>query len=391
MEDGSHSPVQDTIATSEAAQRMWPVVVVGGGVAGTCVAAGIAARGIGVLLIDKGRAPRNKTCGCCMNLRAMRGLERLGLLEPVLALNPPTLSGMILLRGTAHARIPFPKQGGHAPIAVSRLALDRVLVASAISRGAHFLGESRVISSRLEGDHRIVRVRASDGQSVVLRAGIVVACDGLGSALAREAGLDLPQVESGKIGASTILDSAAFSLATDQITMATGNAGYVGVVALEDGRWNVAAAMHADAAKVGISESVSRLLSDCGIAGPDLGQIKWTTCPRLGREVSKPWAERLLLAGDSSGYIEPITGEGMAWAVAAAESAAAIAAEPWRDASGKAYARAWTRRVASSRKAVRGASALLDHSWIAKGAIRTLGAIPSAGRVLGDSLNQDPR
>ncbi len=384
-------PIHDTIDALSAEELKWPVIVIGAGIAGTCVAASLASKGVQVLLVDKGRPPRNKTCGCCMNLRAVRGLDRLGLLETVSALAPRAIDGMILLRGEAKAAIPFPKQGALSPIAVSRIALDRALLAAAISRGAHFLGDTRVISSRLEGDHRVVRVRASDGYSAVLKAGIVVACDGLGSGLARGAELDLPHLENAKVGASAIFEPNAFDLPSGKIIMATGDSGYVGVVQLEDARWNVAAALHADALKEGISHMIARLLDECRISHPDISATKWTTCPKLGREVIRPWTDRMLLAGDSSGYIEPITGEGMAWAVAAAESAAAVACEPWSDSSGKEYGRAWTRRVATSRKAVRSASALLDRGWMATGAIRTLGAIPSAGKALGESLNQDPR
>lgn len=387
----ARSPIADSIELSKAAESTWQVIVVGGGVAGTCAAAALATQGVRVLLLDKGRAPRNKTCGCCMNLRAVRGLHRLGLKEVLDALAPREIHGMHIIRGNTSAAIPFPIMKGIRPIAVSRIALDHALLSAAISRGAHFLGETRVVSTTHEVGRRVVRVRAPEGRAETLHAEVVLACDGLGSTLAREAELDLPQLERGKIGASAVFPEGAFRLPADKITMATGDLGYAGVVQLEDGTWNVAAALHADSLKDGVSQVIAQLLRECAIGAPDLTATKWTTCPRLGREVTRPWAERMLLAGDSSGYIEPITGEGMAWAIAAAESAAACASEPWNSGTGRAYERDWNRRVASSRKAVMGASRILDRGWVAERAIKTLGAMPSMGEALGRALNQDPQ
>ena len=46
-----------------------------------------------------------------------------------------------------------------------------------------------------------------------------------------------------------------------------------------------------------------------------------------------PWvaAHRVLVLGDAAGYIEPFTGEGIAWAMAAAEAVVPIAEEAARD------------------------------------------------------------
>jgi flavin-dependent dehydrogenase len=45
----------------------WQVVIVGAGVAGAYVAARLAHAGVSVLLVDRGRFPRNKVCGACLS------------------------------------------------------------------------------------------------------------------------------------------------------------------------------------------------------------------------------------------------------------------------------------------------------------------------------------
>jgi menaquinone-9 beta-reductase len=65
-------------------------------------------------------------------------------------------------------------------------------------------------------------------------------------------------------------------------------------------------------------------------AVPGLGQLAWRGTPPLTRRVVRPAAERLLLAGDAAGYVEPVTGEGMAWAMASGAAVARAAAQACR-------------------------------------------------------------
>ena len=55
-------------------REIWDAVVVGGGVAGSYVAAHLAHAGADVLLVERDRFPRDKVCGCCLNDRALGAL-----------------------------------------------------------------------------------------------------------------------------------------------------------------------------------------------------------------------------------------------------------------------------------------------------------------------------
>lgn len=55
------------------------------------------------------------------------------------------------------------------------------------------------------------------------------------------------------------------------------------------------------------------------------------------------------LVGDAAGYVEPLTGEGMAWAIESAEAlVATIGRLGWNATGAAAYRRAWLERCAAS-------------------------------------------
>ncbi len=61
--------------------RIWDVVVVGAGPAGTMAAREAARLGCSVLLVDKASWPRPKVCGCCLNETALSVLEEVDLTD----------------------------------------------------------------------------------------------------------------------------------------------------------------------------------------------------------------------------------------------------------------------------------------------------------------------
>src|SRR5262249_1926756 len=75
--------VGPAMTVEEAGSRVWDVLVVGAGPAGTMAARELAQRGAAVLLVDRAAFPRWKVCGCCLNHRALSTLEAAGLGEMV--------------------------------------------------------------------------------------------------------------------------------------------------------------------------------------------------------------------------------------------------------------------------------------------------------------------
>jgi flavin-dependent dehydrogenase len=110
--------------------------------------------------------------------------------------------------------------------------------------------------------------------------------------------------------------------------MASDPDGYVGLVRLEDGRVDVAAALRRDGTRetpggrvdlsVGKAILLDRMNAILGRSG--FGQLppghaeSLMTTPPLHR-ARKVGFGSLLAIGDAAGYVEPFTGEGMAWAI----------------------------------------------------------------------------
>jgi flavin-dependent dehydrogenase len=307
---------------------------------------------------------------------------------------------MILSNRALRTRVAFPARDSLLWYSISRRDLDAALAEEAVRRGARVVAGARVVGSRLEDDSRILQVRDEEGATHEIRAEIVLACDGLGSVTARHAGLvekPLPLLRP-KIGVSAQLQSDAFDCPPQWITMTFHRDGYAGIVGVrakehsQSHMWNAAAAIVPEALRAhgGPWKAVLHLLCENGISTTNAGvdPINVATCPVLARRINRPWAPRLLLAGDAAGYVEPFTGEGMAWALSAAWEAAELAASGWTESTGPAYESAWRRLVGSRRRAATIAALILDSPLAGAGVLAVLRLIPKLGSVTARHLAQ---
>lgn len=370
-----------TIGMGEAAARRWDVIVVGTGMAGAAVAHGLARRGMAVLMVEKGRHPRAKACGGCLHPRGVALMEEMGMG----GLLPAARCDAVELRepGAPVVRLPL----GRPFRVVDRAVLDAAMVGAAVGAGAEYLCDCTVVGSSLAEGVRRVDCRAPGGGAMALRGALVVAADGLNSVLARGAGLVRPARSwwRPKVGVSAEGEGPV-SLDLSAITMLCAGWGYLGVVAMGAGRWHLAAAVQAgELARHGTRGIIHAALEQHGLAGMQLLEGTMATTPALTRRLARPWAERLLVVGDAAGYMEPITGEGMTWALAGARAAVAAAAGGWHAGTGVEYAARWRREVARRRRWVRLAAMVLDRPALRRVAWRLMAmgdALPAmAGRM----------
>jgi flavin-dependent dehydrogenase len=111
--------------------------------------------------------------------------------------------------------------------------------------------------------------------------------------------------------------------------------GYVGVSRIREREYNVAAAVDRKVLlRTTPAKIVAGILMHAGIAFQSgLLSAHWRGTPPLTSRPKHVAAERVLLIGDAGGYIEPFTGEGMAFALEAAAAITPLAAEAvqsWR-------------------------------------------------------------
>ena len=367
-----------TLDLPEAAHRGWDILVVGAGPSGALAAREAARGGASVLLVDKACFPRPKVCGCCLNPAALAALESVGLKDLPGQLGARPLKEFRLAAGGRVARIPLP-----AGAALSREALDGALVEEAIRTGVSFLPEATASLDELEENCRRLLL-SHGGKQLSVKARVVLAADGLGGRLLEaQPYLRNQTAPFSRIGVGAVADTAPDFYQPGVISMACGKGGYVGLVRLEDMRLDIAAALDPPFVREasGPHEAVRRILRQAGLPEiKGLEELRWRGTPPLTRSRSRLVAERLLVIGDAATFIEPFTGEGIAWAFASAKAAAPLALElarAWNPPLADQWTQIHRQMIGRRQHACRLISRLLKHPTLANVAVRILSQAPS--------------
>lgn len=335
------------------------VVVVGGGPAGAAVAIALGRRGRRVVVLDRATFPREKACGECLSPGAVAHLHALGVAADVLAAGATPVRGLRLTApdGT-RAEAYYPQ--GALGYAVPRMRLDPALLAAARrTPGVEVREHAAVSGLRFAGDaNDVVPGVPSAGGADAGGAGGAFAGDAAGAPAGRGAvigvvsggepirarlvvGADgrFSQVRQWAFGKdpATRTDRYCFVMPFEGALMpddmlACGLRG-PGLQYLQvyqgRGRYHVCLVVdgatrdeHRLTTAEGFAALCRRLpglaerLGDATPAGPLKGMpMNPYAAPRLV-------ADGLLLAGDATGFLDPITGEGMCRALDGAALAA---------------------------------------------------------------------
>lgn len=361
--------------------RTWDVVVVGAGPAGSTAARELARRGVNVLLADKATFPRSKVCGSSLNGVALAALTSIGLGNLPAACGAVPMRSMKLVAGSRSADVPLP-----TGVILSREVFDAALVREAETAGAIFAPDTMVKLDEQTGNE-VRSLTLADGRT--LSARIVILATGLaGSHSHADAG--------SRLGAGAVVpgDCAPDFFEPGTIFMATGCGGYVGLVRLEDYRLDIAAAFDASFvhSSGGLGHAAAAILAATRWpAIADLAELHWKGTPALTRRHATLAGHRFFAVGDAAGYLEPFTGEGIAWAIASAIALAPIAhraCKAWDDRFIGEWRRAHTRIVSRRSGICRIASRLLRSQRLTGLAVRMISALPILARPVVATINR---
>ena len=298
---------------------LWDVAVIGAGPAGSMAARECARRGLRVALLDKAAFPRVKVCGCCVSRGALSVLENVGLAHLVRELGGvPLREWHVAAQGRVAALTDL-----NLGVSLSRSALDAALVSAAVAAGVTFLPNTAALIGDCGERTRSVQVRTGQGPGN-LAARVVVAAAGLNARAE-----DPAHRHGNRLGAAAIADSAPEVLGPGKVYMACAKSGYVGAVRLEDGRLNLAASLAPQLIRElgGLGPAAAAVLEDAGIAIPRCDALGWQGTTYLTYRPRRVADDRLFLVGDAAGYVEPFTGEGIAWALGTGAAVAEFAAQ----------------------------------------------------------------
>ena len=369
------------------------MLVVGAGPAGSTAALACAARGLRVVLAEKQAFPRPKVCGCCLNKRALSVLEEVGVEAALVRAGGQGLHHVSLHAGGRHAALPLP--GG---LAVSRARLDFELATAAAGRGADFRERCRV--DRIEATEqgwRAALVRQG-GRRSTLEAGVVLVAEGLAGRLLDDSPLGRVRTRrDSRIGVGSVAPVESHHFPPGVISMACGAGGYVGAVVLENGSLDLAAAIDGEASRRagGPGPLVASIVREAGVdLGFDAASLKWRGTPRLTRKRVRLADHRLFVLGDAAGYVEPFTGEGMAWAMTAGLMVSRYAAEGvdrWRPELVERWHGDMRRLVRRRQRWCKALAYALRRPGLSAAMVACLGATPGLGRPVVRSMNEPMR
>jgi len=263
------------------------ITIAGGGLAGLSLGIGLAGRGVPVTLCEAGSYPRHRVCGEFINGVREETLEVLGIADLVSsARRLESTAWFVGGEKVLEEALPEAARG------VSRYGLDRRLAERFVARG----GELRERE----------RVEQAEGEGVVWAVG--------------------RQADRGSEWIGLKVHARAMETATD-LEMHLGEAGYVGMARVEEGRVNVCGLFKKQEGVRGKGAGLlAGYLERNGMSGLaarmaegdlDEGSFVGVSAFRLGRQV----ADGLCRVGDAESIIPPFTGNGMSMALEAAESA----------------------------------------------------------------------
>jgi flavin-dependent dehydrogenase len=365
---------------------MCDVLIVGAGPAGAVAGLVLARAGVRVRLVDRASFPRDKLCGDTVNPGTLARLERLGVAGEVVA-RGLRVDGMVVT-GEGGVAVEGRYPAGVHGRAIVRRELDWLLVQAAIAAGCEFETGINVrgavgAGSKAGGVVHGVRVSARDGEAQI-DAPITIAADGRRSTIAFGLGFARHPARPRRwaIGAyydnfphrvGGVSDPAAERGALGEMHVRRGR--YIGIAPIPGGLTNVClvrpsrpgdAELRDPAALLARELQRDPLLRDRA-AGARLASAPVVLGP-LAVDVDRDRAiDGLLVAGDAAGFIDPMTGDGLRFAVRGGELAAAAAL--------RALAHGWRgvhTQLAAERRAEFGAK------WRFNRALRALVASPRA-------------
>lgn len=345
----------------------WDLVIVGGGPAGTAAAAAaIGARPeLRILIVDRHDFPRDKTCGDGIAAEALDVAAELGFaMGPLLAGCPPIDRLRLTAPGGAVADRPMAR----AVRVIPRAILDARLLADVRERGVAFRRHT-VRRLTLAGDGIVL--------DRTIRAAMVIAADGAESMIRRA--ITAPRRRNPPV-ALALRGYAAELPGQDGaqlITMSARNwPAYAWSFPIGDGRANVGyGELLTDRPlnREALRDGMSRLLPGLDPEPDGLRAHRLPLSPGRPRIADG----RVLLAGDALSLINPLSGEGIFYALRSGSLAgrAAVAALGGEvPDAGAAYRRSMDRALRRHLRTTDRLDRMLRHPWLLDAGIRAAAA-----------------
>lgn len=311
---------------------MHDVIVIGAGPGGSATAHYLARRGLDVLLLDKSDFPRDKTCGDGLTPRALDVLADMGLLDEVARAGSRATGVKIFAPNGLGVSAPIPRKDALPDyvLVVPRYALDDAIRRRAVASGARFQSPVHVVDVQPEADHVTVRGERG-GRPAAFKGRMAVVAAGANLKLLSRMGV-LRRPPPLMLAARAYFEGVrgldediyfhfdgvplpgygwAFPLSESSANVGAGffRVGWVSRNVPDTPRQAFDAFVR--------SPAMQRRLSSARRAGPVKGfplRVDFASAPTF--------AERTVFVGEAAGLVNPLTGEGIDYALESGRLAA---------------------------------------------------------------------
>jgi len=281
-----------------------PVLIIGAGPAGSSAAATLAKAGVGCLIIDKATFPRDKLCGGLVTGRCMgliRDVFDLEFDDTILSESSDIklmMNGHTLSRISDHTQLNF----------TMRFDFDHWLLRRAVALGADL--RTGVAVTEITDDH----VTLSEGERITFD--ILIGCDGVNSRVAQHLFGD--SFDPKTIGFGLEVEAPKRADHSVEIDFGVAQWGYGWVFPKRNSTTVGVGGIHRK--NTDLKQRLNAYLKKQGVDPSDC-KIKGQYIP-FGDYRKIAGRDNIVLCGDAGGMVDPITGEGIGYAIQSGAAAA---------------------------------------------------------------------
>lgn len=308
------------------------VAVIGAGPGGSATAYFLAKQGLNVALIDKANFPRPKTCGDGLTPRALKVLREMGILGKVQQTGF-RIDGIELLAPSGEVtQLPIPDEGNlpNFLVTIPRLKLDEIIFEKAQAAGAIFLAKHKALAIEQERDKVIIQSQTGK-QIKSTKARIAVIATGANTLLLKQTGI-LPKIPTMILAARAYFEGV---LEIDNHVQAHFKGiplpGYGWVFPISESMANIGIGFWPQGiSKLWVpnnarfalqkflqTDHLKNMLSKAKPIEPIRGYPI-----RIDFPTARTYTNRVIAVGEAAGLVNPLTGEGIDFALESGQYAA---------------------------------------------------------------------
>lgn len=304
----------------------YDVIVVGAGPAGSVASFELSKAGLSTLQLEKYKMPREKPCGGAVmyrGIKIVRGQIPANIIER-------KIQGLrFVMSNSKHAEFVSKKTIG---ITVNRSIFDEYLAHRSMDAGTTLLDNSRVTNATVSGEN--AKVTLADGREYTAR--YLIGADGVNSVVSRVLGLRPKRKDLRKVGLGMESD---FHVGEQGVLQATEGKPSILEIAPVDGRISygwvfpkreclaigvAGAGYHMSPLRNIFDEFYQSVAKRTGVVlNPSKRRVHFLGGDGLG---SRNVLDRAILIGDAAGFVDPMMGEGIAYAMQSGVFAADVIA-----------------------------------------------------------------